>query len=140
MRRDRYLKHLAAVPMFQALSQKELTLVGRLAEDLKVEPGEALVHEGRREGEFYLIVEGRAKVTRKGKTVATLGPGDYFGELAVLDPGPRNATVTAETPMEVLELGRREFASLLSDVPTVSRKLLVGMARRLHECDGRPVR
>ena len=140
MRRDRYLKHLAAVPMFQALSQKELTLVGRLAEDLKVGAGEALVHEGRREGEFYLIVDGRAKVTRKGKVLAKLGPGDFFGELALLDPGPRNATVTAETPMEVLELGQREFASLLGEVPTISRKLLVGMARRLHDADGRPVR
>jgi CRP-like cAMP-binding protein len=140
MRRDRYLKHLAAVPMFQALSQKELTLVGKLAEDLKVDAGEALVHEGRREGEFYLIVEGKAKVTRKGRTVANLGPGDYFGELALLDPGPRNATVVAETPMEVLELGQREFASLLNEVPAISRKLLVGMARRLHLSDGRPVR
>ena len=67
MRRDRYLKHLAAVPMFQALSQKDLILVGRLAEDLKVDAGETLVHEGRREGEFYLIVDGRASVD--GSTV-----------------------------------------------------------------------
>jgi len=140
MRRDRYLQHLAAVPMFQALSKKDLTLVGRLAEDISVEPGEVLVREGRREGEFYLIVEGKAKVVRKGKTVAVLGPGDYFGELALLDPGPRNASVTAETPMELLLLGQREFSSLLEELPTFSRKLLVGLARRLHEYDQRPVR
>ena len=137
MRRDRYLKHLAAVPMFQALSQKELTLVGRLAEDLKVGAGEALVHEGRREGEFYLIVDGRAKVTRKGKVLAKLGPGDFFGELALLVDADRNATATALTPMEAIVLSRREFEAALADAPRMTRKIMAGMARRLAEFDSK---
>ena len=80
-------------------------------------------------------MRGRARVTRGRRTVATLGPGDYFGELALLDPGPRNASVTATTEMEVVELGSRELAGLLEEVPTIARKLLAGLARRLHAAD-----
>jgi len=137
VRRDQYLKHLSEVPMFRALSKRDLGLVARLAEDYKVAAGQVLTREGKRESQFYFIVDGKAKVTRGKRTVATLGPGDYFGELALLDPGPRNATVTAQTDMEVLELGSREFGGLLEEVPTIARKLLAGLARRLHEADAR---
>jgi CRP/FNR family transcriptional regulator, cyclic AMP receptor protein len=137
VRRDQYLEHLSEVPMFRALSKKDLSLVARLAEDYQVDAGQVLTREGKRESQFYLIVGGKAKVTRGKRTVATLGPGDYFGELALLDPGPRNATVTAQTDMEVLELGSREFGGLLEEVPTIARKLLAGLARRLHEADAR---
>jgi CRP/FNR family cyclic AMP-dependent transcriptional regulator len=135
VRRDQYLEHLAGVPMFRALSKKDLGRVARLAEDYQVPKGQVLVAEGKRESQFYLIVDGRARVTRARRTVAKLGPGDYFGELALLDPGPRNATVTAESDMEVLELGSREFGGLLEEVPGIARKLLAGLARRLHEAD-----
>jgi CRP-like cAMP-binding protein len=121
--------------MFRALSRRDLALVARLAEDYHVAAGHMLVREGRRESQFYLIVDGKARVTRGRRRVATLGPGDYFGELALLDPGPRNATVTAETDMEVLELGAREFGGLLEEVPGIARKLLAGLARRLHAAD-----
>ena len=121
--------------MFRALSKRDLGLVARLAEDFKVPAGQVFVREGNRESEFYLIVDGTARVTRGRRTVAKLGPGDYFGELALLDPGPRNATVTAETDMEVLELGSREFGGLLDEVPGIARKVLAGLARRLHEAD-----
>jgi len=135
VKKNDYQKHLAEVPMFRALSKKDLGLVARLAENYTVESGHVLVHEGARESQFYLIVDGQAKVTRGRKTVATLGPGEYFGELALLDPGPRNATVTAVSDMEVLELGSREFGGLLEEVPTIGRKLLAGLARRLHAAD-----
>ena len=121
--------------MFRALSKKDLARVARLAEDYEVPAGSMLVREGRRESQFYMIVSGRARVMRGSRKVAALGPGDYFGELALLDPGPRNATVTAETDMEVLELGSREFGGLLEEVPGIARKLLAGLARRLHEAD-----
>lgn len=135
VRKNEYLKNLSTVPMFRALSKKDLGLVARLAEDYTVEAGQVLVQEGKRESQFYLIVNGQAKVTRGKKTVATLGPGEYFGELALLDPGPRNATVTAVSDMEVLELGSREFGGLLEEVPGIARKLLAGLARRLHAAD-----
>ena len=86
-----------------------------------------------------MIVEGTAKVSRQGRKVAEIGPGASFGELALLDRAPRNATVTAETPMELVVLGQREFAGLIDDVPGFARKLLAGMAQRLRESDAKSV-
>jgi CRP-like cAMP-binding protein len=135
-RRDAFLDHLAQVPLFSALSRKELALVARRAEDVKVEPGRVLVSEGATGSEFFVIVEGTATVSKRGRKVATLGPGGAFGEL---DKAPRNATVTAQTPMEVVVLGQREFGGLIDEVPGFARKLLAGMARRLRESDAKSV-
>jgi len=128
MPRDKsFVNHLAEVSLFSALSKKELGLVARRAEDVSVAAGKVLISEGTTGHEFFVVLAGTAKVTRRGRRVATLGPGDAFGELALLDRSPRNATVTAETPMELVVLGQREFAGLIDDVPGFSRKLLAGM-------------
>lgn len=140
MPRDkRFTDHLAQVSLFRALSKKDLSLVARRAEDVAVDAGKVLISEGTTGHEFFVVLAGTAKVTRRGRRVATLGPGDAFGELALLDQAPRNATVTAETPMELVVLGQREFSGLIDDVPGFSRKLLTGMARRLREADARSV-
>jgi len=138
-RRDAFLDHLAEVPLFSALSRKELSLVARRAEDVTVDQGRILVSEGSTGSEFFVIIDGKAAVSKKGRKVATLGPGDAFGELALLDKAPRNATVTAETPLEVVVLGQREFGGLIDEVPGFARKLLAGMARRLREADAKSV-
>jgi CRP-like cAMP-binding protein len=138
-RRDTFLDHLAQVPLFSALSRKELALVARRAEDVKVEPGRVLVSEGSTGSEFFVIVDGNATVSRRGRKIATLGPGDAFGELALLDKAPRNATVTAQTPMEVVVLGQREFGGLIDEVPGFARKLLAGLAHRLRDADAKSV-
>ena len=138
-RRDAFLDHLAQVPLFSALSRKELALVARRAEDVTVDQGRVLVSEGATGSEFFVIIDGKASVGKKGRKVATLGPGDAFGELALLDKAPRNATVTAETPLEVVVLGQREFGGLIDEVPGFARKLLAGMARRLREADAKSV-
>jgi len=136
MRRlDNYEARLANVPLFRACSKKDLREIARLADSDACRAGEVLVREGRRGSELYVIVEGRADVTRDGATVATLKPGDYFGELAVLRPAPRTATVTAATDMELLIVTARELAILVADVPLLARKLLTGMAGRLQEAD-----
>lgn len=140
MRRNQYIDHLARVPMFEALSKKELGLVARLAEDVEVGTGTVLIREGATGREFFVIARGKATVTRKGRRVNALGPGDFFGELSLLDGAPRNATVTAETPMEVVLLGQREFLGLLYDVPNVAFKLLKGMARRLRAADSKDLK
>ncbi|HEY7136199.1 MAG TPA: cyclic nucleotide-binding domain-containing protein [Acidimicrobiia bacterium] len=138
-RGDAFLDHLRDVSLFSALSRKELSLVARRAEDVKVAAGKVLVNEGAPGSEFFVIVDGTARVTRKGRKVATLGPGAAFGELALLDRAPRNATVVAETPMELVVLGQREFAGILDEVPGFARKLLAGLAHRLRESDAKSV-
>ena len=140
MRRDEYLTRLQQVPMFQALNAKELKTIGRQAESYRFDTGQVLVREGEKGREFFVIVDGKVTVTRAGVSIADLGPGAYFGELALLDPAPRDATVTATTPGEALVVEQRRFANLLADVPVLAWKIMVGMGRRLHEADDRPVR
>ena len=137
-RGDAFLDHLRTVPLFSALSRKHLRLVAGLAKDAKVGAGTVLISESGPGSEFFVIMDGTAKVTRQGRRVVTLGRGATFGELALLDDAPRTASVVAETPMELVVLGAREFAGLL-DVPGVARKLLAGLARRLREADAKSV-
>lgn len=139
MSRRTYLKHLKKVPMFEAFSMKELELLGRLAEDVRVTAGKELIQEGSTGREFFVISSGKAKVSRNGRKIAELGSGKFFGELALLENAPRNATVTAETDMQVYVLGQREFLGLLNRVPALSMKMLKGMAARLREEDSKSV-
>ena len=138
-RRDAFIDHLQQVPLFAACSRKDLQLVARRAEDVRVSAGKALVTEGETGHEFFVILEGAAKVSKQGRKVAQLGPGDSFGELALLEKAPRNATVVADSDMELVVLGQREFAGLIDEVPGFARKLLAGMAHRLREADARSV-
>jgi CRP/FNR family transcriptional regulator, cyclic AMP receptor protein len=137
MARDEKLEHLAHVRLFSALNKKELALVGRASDEVRVLSGKVLVEEGAVGHEFFLILEGQAVVRRGGRRVAMLGPGQYFGEMALLDRGPRTATVVADTDMNLLVLGQREFSGLLDQVPAVCYKLLAAMAARLREADAR---
>lgn len=132
--KDRHAQ-LRAVPMFQTCNDKELGRIGSLAERMSATAGEVMIAEGKTGHEFYVLVSGNAKVTRAGKHVATLSPGDFFGELALLDPQPRTATVTMETDGELLEVTQREFWTLVDDIPGLARKLLQGLARRMHTLD-----
>jgi CRP/FNR family cyclic AMP-dependent transcriptional regulator len=134
-----YTAHLAAVPLFSALSKQDLQRVASAADELDVEAGRELVTEGRVGHEFFLILRGQATVRRNQRKVATLGPGEYFGELALLHRGPRSATVVAETDMTLLVLGQREFAGLIDSVPGMASKLLKGIAQRLREADANAV-
>ncbi len=131
--------YLATVPLFSALSNAELAQVVQAAEELDVPAGEELVTEGRVGREFFLILSGEATVTRDGQQVATLEPGQWFGELSLLDQEPRSATVRAATDMKLLVLGQQVFAGLLETIPQVAAKLLRGMAHRLREADARVI-
>ena len=136
MRRlDHFEQRLGEVPLFRACSKQDLRRIARLADPDDVKEGETLVQEGKQGHELYVILSGEAVVIRHGRKVATLGPGEYFGELAVLHPAPRTATVKATSPMEVLIVTSNHLSLLLQDVPLVARKLLVGMAGRLQEAD-----
>jgi CRP-like cAMP-binding protein len=138
-RRDAFIDHLQQVPLFAACSRKDLQLVARRAEDVKVTAGKTLISEGETGHEFFVILDGTARVSRQGRKIAILGPGDAFGELALLERAPRNSTIVAESDMELVVLGQREFAGLIDEVPGFARKLLAGMAKRLRDADARSV-
>ncbi len=138
-RRDDVLAYLTKVPLFSACSKKDLALVAKHSEHLTIPAGTEMTTEGRVGYEFYVIIDGKATVHRNGRKVNTIGPGESFGELSLLDRAPRNATVKAETSIDALILGQREFSALLDLVPTLAHKLLVGLARRIHQVDSKTV-
>jgi len=105
-------------------------------ERIQVGEGEVLAREGRIGREFFLILSGTVAVTQKRRRVNTLGPGEFFGELAAMNPGPRNATVTALSDLDVLIIGPREFAAM-AEIPGFRDALLKSMARRLRTADAR---
>jgi CRP-like cAMP-binding protein len=137
--RNAYLDHLAEVPLFSALPKKDLQKVAKASDEIEVPAGRVLVDQGRTGHEFFLILDGRADVKRNNRKVTELGPGQYFGELSLLDRGPRSASVVAKTPMKVLVLGQREFTGVLDDVPGMATKILSIMAQRLREADTRAI-
>jgi len=139
MARNSKVDQLQDVQLFASCTAKELTLIARAADEVTVDEGTDIVTEGSLGHEFYLILEGRASVSRGGERVAELGPGQYFGELSLLDGAPRNATITTLVPTEVLILGTREFAAVLDTTPGVARKLLTQMAARLRAADNHAV-
>lgn len=126
---------LSKIWLFAPCSARDLRKVRQSLDEITTEAGEVLCEEGQPGHEFFLIVKGTATVRRKGRKVATLGPGQYFGELALLDRGPRSASVIAESNMELLVLEQRHFLGLLDTLPTLARKLLAVMAARLREAD-----
>jgi CRP/FNR family transcriptional regulator, cyclic AMP receptor protein len=135
MAREQYLNHLATVPLFAGASTKELRAVAKASMELAIEAGREFVTQGEIGREAFIIVEGQAEVSRAGQKIATLGPGDCVGELALLDHGPRTASVTAVTPLTVLVLGPREFLGLLDELPTLNRKMLAALASRVRQLD-----
>lgn len=134
-----YLSHLANVPLFAGLSKRDLQRVGKVSEEVSVDADRTIVDQGRTGHEFFLILDGTASVRRNGRKTATLGKGQFFGELALLDRGPRSASVVADTPMTLLVLGQREFTGVLDEVPAMAHKMLASMAGRLREADTRAV-
>jgi CRP/FNR family cyclic AMP-dependent transcriptional regulator len=132
------LQLIADVPMFSACTKQEIKRIASLANRVEIPAGQPLTKEGERGKEFFIIAEGEAKVTVRGDRVATLGPGEFFGETALLDPGPRTATVTADAPMVVYKVEGEDFRSLLIDVPFIARNILRGIARRMRELTEAP--
>jgi cAMP-dependent protein kinase regulator len=132
-----YRTYLMQVPTFHACTSAQVDELIQLAQGRAVDPGEVLVREGDTGNEFFVIGTGEVTVSRDGKEIARLGPGEFFGELALFDEAPRNATVTATTGTTVVTVGRDAFQKLLGDLPGFRDALLTGMARRLHELDAK---
>ena len=133
--KDQHLDRLSEVPLFRALSRKELQALGRAADTVGVAAGTKLVEEGKTGREFFIVLSGEVSVQLRGQEVAVLKEGEWFGELAIIDPAPRDATVTALSPCELLVIDARSFGPLLEEVPLLAHKIMVGLARRLREAD-----
>jgi CRP/FNR family transcriptional regulator, cyclic AMP receptor protein len=135
--RDAKIRLLSGVALFSPCAKHELRRIAALVDEIEAPKGKTLAREGETGVEFFVVVEGTATATRRGRKVATIGPGSFFGELALLDQGPRAATVTADTDMQLLVLTSRSFSALL-DTPSVSRRILRGMAVRLRAAEDAP--
>ncbi len=121
------------VPLFAQCSKQELARIATLADEVDVRAGKVLAREGDRGREFFLIVEGAVEVRAKGRKVAMLGDGDFFGEVALVSNAPRIATVTATTPLRVLVITDRAFRALLAKSPRIQSKVLQALAKRVAE-------
>lgn len=121
--------------MFAACTKRELSRIAALSDVIEAPEGKVLTRQGDTGWEFFVIVNGKAKASIRGRPSATLGPGSFFGEMALLDHGPRTATVTAETDMDLLVLNARDFSGLLIEAPTVARRMLEVLAERLREAE-----
>ena len=126
---------LAGVPLFAGLSTRHLKRIGDLAETADDMAGASLVKEGTEGDAFYVIIEGLAKVVMGRRTINQLMPGDYFGEISLLDGGVRTASVVSETPLKVLVIDRKRFLKLLESESAIAINLLEGLARTIRRTD-----
>lgn len=132
-----YLAHLTSVPLFAQCTKAELKSLARHTSDITAEPEQILIKEGQGAYDFFVIVSGEAEVSREGRVVANLQAGDYFGEIGLLAPALRDATVTARSQMELIVLAQWDFEQALAEAPGMTRRLLAGMAHRLRDLDQR---
>ena len=135
--RDAKLELLGNVRLFSTCNKRELARIASLVDEVEAPKGKVLVRQGDTGEECFVIAEGRAKATMRGRGSAVLRPGSFFGEMALLDQGPRSATVTAETDMHLLVLGSRQFSALINEVPTVAVRIMQGLAERLRAAEPR---
>lgn len=134
MERDAWIdEQLAAVPLFEGLSKKQLRRISSLMTRIDRPAGQVLTREGQSGHEFFIVLDGEVEVRQSDRVIATRRRGDYVGEIALLDNRPRTATVVATTPVSVEVLNRREFMSLLAEAPELSEQILATMAQRLAE-------
>jgi len=126
---------LEQVPLFAGISAAGIEELGAIADEIDVRPGTVLTHEGAREGFFCIVMEGTVRIERGGHIVNTIGPGAFFGEIALIDGGPRTATAIAETSCRLLSMTYQMFHELLDASPEIRTAILGGVGQRLRELD-----
>ena len=126
---------ISHVPLFERCSKRELEAIASLADQVEREEGRVLVREGELGREFWVVVDGIAEVSRDGQTLAALGAGDFFGEIALVSNVPRTATVTAASALVGLVISSRDFWTLLDESPKTQRKILETVGDRLARSD-----
>jgi CRP/FNR family transcriptional regulator, cyclic AMP receptor protein len=133
LRKDAKLELLRQVPLFAGCSKRELSEIATLADELALPEGATLIKEGKLGHEFFLLVDGEVDVRMKGRKVKSLTNGSFFGEMALVSARPRNATVTAVSPVRVLVVHEQAFRRLLHDSPGIQLKVMQTLADRATE-------
>ena len=132
MAKDERIARLRAVPLFSGCSDKQLAFIATRVEELDFPAGKVLCEEGKSGGDFFIVLSGTADVRRRGNTMNRMGPGDFFGEIALLDQGPRSATVVTTSPMRALVLGPAQFQDVLYQDAEIARQMLYVVTKRLR--------
>ena len=123
---------LADVPLFAGLTKRHLRRIADLTSEQRWMQGASLAEEGKPGDTFHVMMEGEARVVRRGRRIARLIPGDFFGEIALIDGGPRTASVIADTPVTTITLDRRRFRKMLDEDPSIAATMLEELAKRLR--------
>lgn len=132
---DSKLELLRRVPLLAGLGSRELEEVGRLADEIDLPAGRVLTQEGKSGDEFFLIVDGSVRVERGGQVLREMGPGEFLGEISLMDDGPRTATATTATPVRLFVIAHRQFHSLLDRFPGIQTQVLKAMASRIRHLE-----
>ncbi len=135
LNQDDKIERLEAVPLFQACTRRQLRAVARIAGVFDAPADAVIIRAGEPGEEFFLIVEGTARVHVSARKRLRLRAGDFFGEMSLLDGEPRSATVVAETPLRLLVINRRNFSALLGEVPGLTESLLATLCRRVRQAE-----
>jgi CRP/FNR family transcriptional regulator, cyclic AMP receptor protein len=122
--------HLTQVPLFASLPRPQLQRLSQLADEVDVGPGKQLVHEGAFAYEFFAIEDGTAEVTREGRHIADLGPGDFFGEMGAVSKHARSATVTATSPLTAIVMSAGDFRRMSAELPDVAQAIEAAIEER----------
>jgi CRP-like cAMP-binding protein len=139
VRQEDKINALGKIPLFSELSKKELVFLARMTTEVDVREGSTLVRQGEMGREAMIIESGTAVVRRNSRKVDDLGPGDFFGEMSLIDHMPRNADVIATSDMTVLVMDSREFSTVLDTYPKVAVKILKTVVERLVEAQSTPI-
>jgi CRP/FNR family cyclic AMP-dependent transcriptional regulator len=131
----RGLEELGRVPIFSDLSPRQLRRVLKVTEDYVYMDGATIVAQGTTSEQLFVILDGSVRVVRGGRTVARMSAGDFFGEISLLDGGPRTASIVADGPVRCLVLLRKEFREILAEMPLVAAKSLRSLATRLRKLE-----
>jgi protein phosphatase len=133
--RDEKLDLLHRIPLFAGFDRQHLVRLGMLTEEIDVSAGKVLIRQGELGDDLMIIYSGLVAVERDGERVNKLGPGEFFGEIALLERGPRTATVTAETPCRLLVINHRDFHAVMEEFPEIAARVLLTLAHRLRTLD-----
>jgi CRP/FNR family transcriptional regulator, cyclic AMP receptor protein len=132
---DEKMTYLQRVHLFEACSTRQLRAIARIADVQEVSPGHVLARTGEPGDRFFVIVDGSARVEVSPENQGKIGPGAFFGEMSLLDGGPRSATVIADTAMRLLVVPRREFVTLMREVPSLTQQMLITLCQRLRAAE-----